>query len=94
MVKRSWLAVSHFAWERLGIDPDTGVVPDGVESQTVRALLNLSVIVEAAGSSMADLAKTTTMHGNVKDYYSTHGIYAGRNTSPPPAQFLRLKNGE
>jgi hypothetical protein len=50
--------------------------------------------VEAAGSSMADLAKTTTMHGNVKDYYSTHGIYAGRNTSPPPAQFLRLKNGE
>ena len=38
----------------VGIDPDTGQVPEGIEAQTELALRNLSAILEAAGASMAD----------------------------------------
>ena len=37
-----------------GIDPATGVAPDGIEAETEHALINLAAVLEAAGASMAD----------------------------------------
>lgn len=44
---------------QVGIEPSTGVVPDGAGPQTRQALLNLAAILEAAGSSLDRVVKAT-----------------------------------
>ncbi len=69
-----------------GIDPATGVAPDGIEEQTEQALRNLDAILTAAGASMATLVKTTIFYANVDDFASINAIYARYMPDPPPAR--------
>lgn len=50
----------------VGIDPHSGALPEGVSEQTEQALLNLAGILEAAGSSLEHLVKTTIFYANVE----------------------------
>ncbi len=69
-----------------GIDPATGDTADGIEAQTEQALLNLAAILEAAGSSMAHLVKTTIFYSNVEDFAALNRVYASHMPDPPPAR--------
>jgi 2-iminobutanoate/2-iminopropanoate deaminase len=69
-----------------GIDPVTGVAPDGIEEQTELALGNLSALLTAAGASMADLVSTTIFYANVDDFPTINAIYARHMPDPPPAR--------
>jgi len=69
-----------------GIDPATGVAPDGIEEQTELALRNLDAVLAAAGASMANLVKTTIFYTNVDDFASINAIYARFMPDPPPAR--------
>lgn len=69
-----------------GIDPATGVAPDGIEEQTELALRNLDAVLSAAGASMANLVKTTIYYANVDDFASINAIYARFMPDPPPAR--------
>jgi len=69
-----------------GIDPATGAVPEGIEAQTEQALLNLGVILAAAGTSMADLVKTTIFYADVADFALLNEVYARHMPDPPPAR--------
>ena len=51
-----------------GIDPATGIAPDGIEEQTELALRNLDAILTAAGASLATVVKTTIFYTNVDDF--------------------------
>jgi 2-iminobutanoate/2-iminopropanoate deaminase len=70
----------------VGIDPKTGSLPDGVADQTEQALLNLAAILKAAGSSMAELVKTTIFYANVEDFTTINEVYAHHMPDPPPAR--------
>jgi 2-iminobutanoate/2-iminopropanoate deaminase len=69
-----------------GIDPETGEVREGVRAQTEQALANLAAILEAAGTSMDALVKTTIFHANVEDFATINEIYSARMPDPPPAR--------
>jgi 2-iminobutanoate/2-iminopropanoate deaminase len=69
-----------------GIDPATGVIPDGIEAQTEQALANLAAILEAAGASMGDLVKTTIFYADVSDFAKLNEVYARHMPDPPPAR--------
>src|SRR4051795_12265286 len=69
-----------------GIDPATGVAPDGIEEQTELALRNLGAILAAAGASTDDLVKTTIFYANVGDFATINAIYARHMPDPPPAR--------
>ena len=69
-----------------GIDPSTGVAPDGIEEQTELALRNLDAILTAAGASLATLVKITIFYANVGDFASINTIYARYMPDPPPAR--------
>ena len=69
-----------------GIDPATGVAPDGIEKQTELALRNLDAVLTAAGASMANLVKTTIFYTNVDDFAAINAIYARFMPDPPPAR--------
>lgn len=44
---------------QIGIEPATGVVPDGAGPQTRQALLNLAAVLEAVGSGLDQVVKAT-----------------------------------
>jgi 2-iminobutanoate/2-iminopropanoate deaminase len=69
-----------FTAGQIALDPVTQqVVAGGVAEQTARVLENLKAILEAAGSRMEDVVKSTVF---LKDY----GSYLGREGVPPPAR--------
>src|SRR4029453_12453352 len=59
-----------------GIDPATGAVRDGIEDQRDQALQNLAAVLEAAGTSMADLVKVTIFYADVDDFSKLNEVYA------------------
>jgi 2-iminobutanoate/2-iminopropanoate deaminase len=69
-----------------GIDPTTGLAPEGIEAQTEQALLNLGAVLEEAGSSMADVVKTTIYYADVEDFARLNEVYARHMPDPPPAR--------
>ena len=69
-----------------GIDPETGIIPDGIEAQTEQSLRNLAAVLEAAGASMADLVKTTIFYADVADFALLNEVYARHMPDPPPAR--------
>ena len=69
-----------------GIDPETGVAPEGIEAQTEQALRNLAAVLEAAGSSMQHLVKTTIFYAHVSDFATLNDVYARHMPDPPPAR--------
>jgi 2-iminobutanoate/2-iminopropanoate deaminase len=80
-----------------GIEPATGTVPDGIEAQTDQALRNLAAVLEAAGSSLANLVKTTIFYADVEDFARLNDVYSRHMPDPPPARsapaHVRLPRG-
>ncbi|KIY52680.1 YjgF-like protein [Fistulina hepatica ATCC 64428] len=69
------------------IDPATGnIVDGGVEAQAERALKNLRAIVEAGGSSMGQVVKTTVFLKSMNDFTAVNGIYTAAFGSHTPAR--------
>jgi len=59
------------------LDPTTTeVVPGGIEEQTAQSLSNLKAVVEASGSSLNQVAKTTVFLKNMGDFASMNKVYA------------------
>lgn len=76
-----------FCAGQVGLDPATGrLVSGGVEEQTRRALQNLSAVLEAAGTDLAHVVKTTVFLGDMADFNGMNGAYAAFFTATPPAR--------
>ena len=48
-----------FTSGQIGLNPETGVLAEGIEAQTIQALNNLKAVLEAANSGMENIVKTT-----------------------------------
>jgi 2-iminobutanoate/2-iminopropanoate deaminase len=61
----------------VGLDPVSGnVVAGGVEAQTTRAIENLKAVLEAAGTSLNNVVKTTVFLKNMADFAAMNAIYS------------------
>ena len=62
---------------QLGLDPDTGeFAPGGIEAETRQALTNLKHVLEAAGSSLDQVVKTTVFLRDMNDFAAMNAVYA------------------
>ena len=61
---------------QLGLDPETGLLPEGVEAQAKQALKNIGAILAEAGYAKEDVVKTTVFIRNMGDFGTVNGIYA------------------
>ncbi|KAF8167580.1 Endoribonuclease L-PSP/chorismate mutase-like protein [Crassisporium funariophilum] len=69
------------------LDPKTmQVVEGGVEEQTKQALKNLKAVVEAGGSELGKVAKTTVFLKSMDDFVAVNGIYANFFGNHAPAR--------
>jgi 2-iminobutanoate/2-iminopropanoate deaminase len=79
---RAWLYCSG----QLGIDPQTGQLKKGVEAQTVQVLENLKAVLEAGGSSLANVIKTTVFLADLADGPVVNAVYGSYFPDPPPTR--------
>jgi 2-iminobutanoate/2-iminopropanoate deaminase len=76
-----------FTAGQLGLIPGTKEFagPD-VESQTRQALENIRAILEAAGSCLCHVVKTTVFLQNLGEFGRMNGVYAEFFSEDPPAR--------
>ena len=76
-----------FASGQIPIDPATGqFVPGGVAEQTEQVLRNLSMVLEAAGSGLGRVVKTTVFLADMGDFAAMNEVYGRYFEREPPAR--------
>lgn len=76
-----------FASGQIPIDPQTGqFVSGGVAEQTEQVLKNLSAVLEAAGSGLSQVVKTTVFLSSMQEFSAMNEVYARFFTDQPPAR--------
>ena len=75
-----------FTSGQLGLIPESGQLPEGVEAQTHQALKNLSAVLEAAGSDFDHVVKTTVFLDDINDFGTVNAVYAEYFKTEVPAR--------
>jgi len=76
-----------FVSGQLAIDPETNqMIEGGIGEQTERVMQNLSAILEEAGSSLAQLVKTTIYLADLASFAQMNDVYGRHVGSKPPAR--------
>ena len=76
-----------FTAGQIPLDPATGqLVPGGIAEQTTRVLGNLRAILEAAGSGLDQVVKTTVYLADMNDFPAMNTAYAAAFGAHRPAR--------
>ncbi len=76
-----------FASGQLGLDPATGdLVAGEIEAETRQSLTNLGHVLEAAGSSLSAVLKTTVFLRDIQDFPKMNAVYGEFFRENPPAR--------
>ena len=72
--------------------PETGEIPEGSVAQAKQALANLSNLLEAAGTNMDNVVKTTCFLADIADFGAFNEVYAKYFTSKPARSCFAVKD--
>ena len=75
-----------FTSGQLGLNPETGVLAEGVRAQADQALKNLGAILHEAGLDYKDVIKTVVFIKNMADFKTVNEVYAQYFTANYPAR--------
>ena len=76
-----------FASGQIPTDPATGqFVAGGIKEQTEQVLKNLSAVLEAAGSGLNQVVKTTVFLIDMDEFVAMNEVYGTFFTEQPPAR--------
>ncbi|WP_204313967.1 MULTISPECIES: RidA family protein [Bifidobacterium] len=75
-----------FVSGQLPIDPETGVMPEGIEEQTRATLRNLEAAVRSIGLDKEAIVKTTVFMTDFSDFPAMNAVYADFFGEPYPSR--------
>jgi 2-iminobutanoate/2-iminopropanoate deaminase len=76
-----------FCSGQIALEPGTGALVDrDIESETARVMENLRAVLEAAGSSLDRVVKTTIFLRDMGDFARVNEVYGSYFASNPPAR--------
>jgi 2-iminobutanoate/2-iminopropanoate deaminase len=75
-----------FVAGQLGLRPGETSIEGDIAQQTDQVMRNLAAILEAAGSSLANLVKTTVFLQDLGDFAAMNEVYARHVGDRPPAR--------
>ena len=76
-----------FVSGQLPIDPATGAFAEGgIKELTRQSLTNMKAILEEAGTSMANVVKSTVFLADMNDFAAMNEVYAEFFAAPFPAR--------
>ena len=76
---------------QIPVDPATGTVPEGIAAQTEQSCKNVAAILEAAGSDMTKVIKTTCFLADMGDFAAFNEVYARYFTGKPARSCVAVK---
>ena len=68
------------------VNPATGEIPEGVEAQAEQVFVNMEGLLEAAGTCMENVIKTTVFIKEMNDFAKINEVYAKHFTGTFPAR--------
>jgi 2-iminobutanoate/2-iminopropanoate deaminase len=71
---------------QLGLKPGDGTIEGDISVQTDQALRNIAAVLEEAGSSLANLVKTSVFLQDLGDFAAMNEVYARWVGDRPPAR--------
>ena len=77
---------------QLPVDPATGTMPEGIAAQAEWSCKNVGAILEAAGSGLDKVVKTTCFLANMSDFAAFNEVYAKYFTSKPARSCVAVKD--
>ena len=81
-----------FTSGQLPVDPATGTMPEGIAAQAEWSCKNVGAILEAAGSGLDKVVKTTCFLANMSDFAAFNEVYAKYFTSKPARSCVAVKD--
>ena len=76
-----------YASGQIPIDPATGqFVSGGISEQTEQVMKNITAVLEAAGSGLDRIVKTTVFLADMEEFAAMNEVYAKFFASDPPAR--------
>lgn len=75
-----------FASGQLPMNPETGQIEGDIKTQTKMALTNLANVLEAAGSGLDKVVKTTVFLADINEFAAMNEVYATFFGEVPPAR--------
>lgn len=75
-----------FTSGQIPVEPSTKAVPDDVAAQARQSLENVKAVVEAGGSSMDRVVKTTVFLADMGDFAAVNQVYSTYFAEPFPAR--------
>jgi len=76
-----------FVAGQLGLDDQSGLlIEGGIQAQTEKALQNITAILQAVGTDISQVVKTTVFLQNMKDFNAMNEVYARFFPENPPAR--------
>lgn len=76
---------------QIPVDPATGNVPEGISAQAEQSCRNVSAILEAAGSDLTKVIKTTCFLADMGDFAAFNEVYAKYFTGKPARSCVAVK---
>ena len=64
-----------FTAGQIPLDPKTGIMAETIEEQTRQSLSNVKAILEAAGTDLEHVVKTTVFLKNMGDFAAMNSVY-------------------
>lgn len=76
---------------QLPVDPASGTMPEGIAAQAQQSCKNVGAILEAAGSGLDKVVKTTCFLAHMEDFAAFNEVYARYFTSKPARSCVAVK---
>ena len=81
-----------FTSGQIPVHPANGEVPEGITAQTEQSCKNVAAILEAAGSGMDKVVKTTCFLADIADFAAFNEVYAKYFTSKPARSCFAVRD--
>lgn len=80
-----------FTSGQIPVDPVTGEIPEGIATQAERSCRNVAAILNAAGSDLSRVVKTTCFLADMGDFAAFNEVYANFFTGKPARSCVAVK---
>ena len=77
---------------QIPVDPASGEVPAGIAAQAEQSCKNVAAILEAAGTTLEGVVKTTCFLADMGDFAAFNEVYAKYFTSNPARSCVAVKD--
>lgn len=76
---------------QIPVDPAAGTVPEGIAAQAEQSCKNVAAILEAAGSGLEKVFKTTCFLADMGDFVAFNEVYARYFISKPARSCVAVR---